>query len=131
MTLFDYKIDVSKINGLGVFTNEDIKKGTVLFKANPKLDIELSKEEFDNLSEYEKKDFIHYGYLDKKTGTYKLDFDTALRFLNFSEKGNVCQDPNHDNTYLIATRDILAGEEIVFDYLEVMDKTWFDIGFNN
>ena len=66
----------------------------------------------------------------KKTKTYKLDFDTALRFLNFSEKGNVCQDTNHDDTYLIATRDILAGEEIVFNYLEVMDKTWFNEGFN-
>lgn len=131
MVLFNYRIDHSKINGLGVFTNEKIKKGKVVFKASPVLDIELTKEQFESLEDAEKKEFIHYGYLDKKTNTYKLDFDTALRFLNFSEDGNIYQDKNHNETYLIAKRDIEIDEEITFNYLEVMDDAWFDTGFKN
>lgn len=131
MVLFDYRIDKSELNGLGVFTNENIKEGDVLFKASPALDIELTKEQFGMLEEVEKRDFIHYGYLDKRTSTYKLDFDTALRFLNYAKDGNVYQDKEHMETYLIAKRDIKKDEEITFDYLEVMDVSWFDDGFNN
>ncbi len=131
MVLFDYRIDKSKINGFGVFTNEKIKKGTLLFKASNLLDLELTKEQYDNLSFQEQKEFIHYGYLDKKSGTYKLDFDTALRFLNYDKNGNIYQDENHDETYLIAKRNIEINEEITFDYLEVMKKDWFDLEFNN
>jgi len=131
MTLFDYKIKESKINGLGLFTNEEIKKGTVMFKASPDLDIELTKEQFDGLSNEEQKEFIHYGYLDKKSGIYKLDFDTALRFLNFDKDGNIYQDETHTETYLIAKRDIGIGEEITFDYLEVMNDKFFDLEFGN
>lgn len=130
MVLFDYRIDKSKINGLGVFTNEGIKKGTLLFKASPMLDLELSKAQFDSLSSQEQKEFIHYGYLDNKSNTYKLDFDTALRFLNYDKNGNIYQDKSHPETYLIAKRDIAANEEITFDYLEVMKKDWFDLEFN-
>lgn len=129
MILFDYRIDKSKINGLGVFTNEKIEKGTLLVKASPLLDLELSKKQFDKLSYQEQKEFIHYGYLDKKTNTYKLDFDTALRFLNYDKNGNIYQDKNHSETYLIAKKDIEVNEEITFDYLEVMKKDWFDLEF--
>jgi len=129
MILFNYKIGQSEINGLGVFTNEKIEKGKVLFKASPSLNTEITKEQFDALSHEEQTEFIHYGYLDKKSNKYKLGFDTALRFLNFSKDGNVCQDKDHDDTYLTAKRDIEAGEEITFDYLEVMEKSWFDLEF--
>ncbi len=131
MVLFDYRIDKSKINGLGVFTNEKIKKGFVVFKASLILDLELSKEQFDSLSYQEQKEFIHYGYLDKKSNTYKLNFDTALRFLNYDKNGNIYQDENHCETYLIAKRDIEANEEITFDYLEVMNEEWFNLEFND
>lgn len=83
------EFDKSKINGLGVFTNEKIEKGSLVFKASPILDLELSKEQFDSLSCQEQKEFIHYGYLNKKSNTYKLDFDTALRFLNYDKNGNI------------------------------------------
>ncbi len=130
MVLFDYEIAPSNINGLGVFTKEKIKKGTVVFKSSKTLDLELTKEEFNKLSIEEQKEFIHYGYLDKISNTYKLDFDTSLRFLNYSEHGNIYQDKDHKETYLVAKKDIEIGEEVTFDYLEVMEKSWFDLEFN-
>ena len=130
MVLFDYEIAPSNINGLGVFTKEKIKKGTVVFKSSKTLDLELTKEEFNKLSIEEQKEFIHYGYLDKISNTYKLDFDTSLRFLNYSEHGNIYQDKDHNETYLVAKKDIEIGEEVTFDYLEVMEKSWFDLEFN-
>ena len=81
MVLFNHRIERSKINSLGVFTNE--KK--ILFNM----------------------------VIQKKTNTYKLDFDTVLRFLNFSEDRNIYQDKIHNETYLIAKRDIKIEEKII------------------
>jgi len=130
MVLFEYEIKESALNGLGVFTKENIKKGKRLFQASPKLDTEISAEEFEKLDDREKREFIHYGYLDKRVGTYKLDFSVALRFLNFSKNGNCNQDPDVIGTCLTANRDIKAGEEITFNYFEVMNEEHFQQGFN-
>jgi SET domain-containing protein len=54
-----------------------------------------------------------------------MDFSTALRFLNFSENGNCNQNPDLTETCLTANRDIKAGEEILFNYLEVVDEGHF------
>ena len=44
------KIGPSKIEGVGLFADEPIKKGTKVWAFEPKLDLLLSKEEVEALS---------------------------------------------------------------------------------
>jgi len=48
---------------------------------------------------------------------WHVDFDVS-KFINHSNNATVTQDENHDEAYLIATRDIQSGEELTQDYLE-------------
>jgi len=52
MSIFHIKIklDKSKINGIGLFADEDIKKGQIIYSINNKLDLLLTSEEFFHLS---------------------------------------------------------------------------------
>ncbi|MCL2093008.1 MAG: SET domain-containing protein [Treponema sp.] len=130
MILFDYRIGVSQNNGLGLFTKEKIGKGQVCFVSTPNLDQTLTEEEFAYLPNVDQEEIIHYGYKDERTNLYRLDFDVGLRFLNHSADSNITQDINDSDTYLTAKRDIEAGEEILWNYLEIMDIEFFRKGFN-
>ena len=130
MVTFEYVIKDSKRDGLGLFTKSNIKKGVVCVIASPKLDQEFTEQEFARLHQIERQEIIHYGYKDRRTKTYKLDFDVPLRFLNHSADSNISQDIGEINTRLIAIRDIRAGEEIVWNYIETMDLKFFEQGFS-
>lgn len=129
MALFDFRIAPSEIHGLGLFTNQDIQKGAIMFLASPGLDQEWTEEEFAKLRRSEQREIIHSGYYDVRSGTYKLDFDVGLRFLNHSEDCNMHQLEDHLETFFVATRFIKAGEEITSNYHEYMSQEFFDLGF--
>lgn len=131
MVLFDFCIKPSRIHGLGLFTNQDIKKGEVMFLASPGLDQEWTEEEFIALRPAEQREIIHSGYYDYRSGTYKLDFDVGLRFLNHAEDCNMHQVEDNLDTEFVATRDITAGEEITSNYFEYMSRDFFDLGVNS
>lgn len=116
MVHFKYKLDKSPIHGIGLFADQDIKKGQLLFTGSP-LDINLPKEEFEKLDEKEKTELRWWGFFDKNVGIWHSDFDVS-KFINHSVDGTVIQDPNHEDTYLIAARDIKQGEELTQNYLE-------------
>lgn len=107
----------SPIHNLGLFADVDIPKGTVIWRFSPRLDQELTPEEFLKLKEEEKAHIHFYGFLSKKTGNYHLSFDN-IRFTNHSKLPNIASDTtSSDVEYpLIAIRDIKAGEEILQDY---------------
>lgn len=48
---------------------------------------------------------------------YRCGFDNT-NFINHSKDGNVTQDENYKDMYLIAKRDIDKGEELTQNYLE-------------
>jgi len=109
----------SLIHGLGLFADEDISKGTQIWKFSAGLDLELKPEDFDKLTQYEK-DFINfYGFRSKKTDSYHLSFDN-VRFMNHSKEGNITIDQTaSDIEYpLITLRDIKQGEELTQNYFE-------------
>ena len=59
------KIAPSKIAGIGLFADEPIHKGTLVWKYEPLIDLLLPKEEIDKLSPPSQQQFYNYAYLDK------------------------------------------------------------------
>lgn len=106
------KIQKSKIHGIGLFADEDIAKGTLVWQFEPKIDLMLSQVEVDFLSEDSKKQFLNYAFFDKGTGKYVLCGDDA-RFFNHSSNNN-CDDSQPNVT--VAMYDIKKGEELTVDY---------------
>ena len=111
------KLRQSKISGIGLFADQQILKGTVVWRFEPSLDILLSKEEVTKLSEPAQKQFYNYAFLDKTYKKYLLCGDDG-RFFNHSEYPN-CDDSLQDKT--IALKDIDKGEELTVNY-----RTFYD-----
>jgi hypothetical protein len=108
-------LDKSSIQGVGLFSGEDIAKGELVYKHSLKLQHVLESEELDALEEDEKRSFTHYGYFWK--GKWYLDFDD-VRFLNHDTKPNLIL----TDKGIEAARDILKGEELTQDYKDFEDK---------
>jgi len=106
---------LSHINGIGLFTDENIEKGEKVLGSSPKLDLEVTQDRFDTLSENEKLTLKHYGYK-AKDNKWHLNFDD-VRFLNHSDKPNITQSETN-SSLLIARRGIEKGEELTQDYRE-------------
>lgn len=112
-----YLLDKSKYHGIGLFAGEDILKGTLVYTASPLLDMNITQGEFDTLSESEKNEVRYWGFFDEPSQKWHVDFDVS-KFINHSREGTVTQDPNHQEAYLITTRDVKKGEELTQNYLE-------------
>jgi len=67
MLLIKTKIGPSKINGIGLFANQFIPKGTVIWKFHSGYDIKIDKNELAKLSEITKDCFLKYAYLNPDT----------------------------------------------------------------
>lgn len=112
-----HKVDKSNLHGLGLFTLEDIPKGGLIYTASPKLDLNLSQEDFDSLNQKEKDEVRYWGFWIESQKVWHVDFDMS-KFINHSHESNVTQDFSKEDAYLTAKRDIQAGEELTQDYLE-------------
>lgn len=112
MLLIKTKLAPSSIAGIGLFANEPIAKGTVVWKFEPKLDLLLTKKEADSLTASAREQFYNYAYLDKKYNKYMLCGDDG-RFFNHSLNPN-CDERRADMT--TALRDIAVGEELTVNY---------------
>ena len=112
MLLVKTKIGSSKISGIGLFADQFISKGTLIWKFQEGFDLLLSAQEMEKLSEPAKAQFINYAYLDTKRNQYLLCSDDA-RFFNHSKNPN-CDDSKDDET--TSLQDITKGEELTVDY---------------
>lgn len=106
------KIAPSKIQGIGLFADQFIPRGTVVWKFMPGFDLLMTKAEIDKLSGPARDQFYNYAYLDKKHGKYLLCSDDA-RFFNHSNRPNCDERKDDINT---AVRDIKSGEELIVNY---------------
>lgn len=113
-----YKLDKSGHHGLGVFADEDIAKGAVIYTPSPHLDVDLTQGEFDSLDEKEKEEVRYWGFFERATQKWHVDFGVT-HFINHSYEGTVTQDPAYAESHLIAARDIKKGEELTQDYSEI------------
>lgn len=117
MMHIDYKLDRSSKHGIGLFAGQKITKGQLIYTASPLLDVNISQKEFNTLSDREKTEVKYWGFFDKPSQKWHVDFDVS-KFINHSKDPTVTQDINYDEAYLIATRDIEEGEELTQNYLE-------------
>lgn len=117
MIHFKYKLKTSGLHGIGLFTDQKITKGELVYSASPLLDLNITQKQFDSLSMPEKNEIMWWGFFDEPSQMWHVDFDVS-KFINHSYSANVTQDDNHDEAYLVAVRDIAADEEITQNYLE-------------
>lgn len=111
MLLVKTKVAPSKIHGLGLFADEDIAKGTVIWKFNEIIDKKIDPEILNSLPETAREFILTYAYLEN--GKYILCCDND-QYTNHSETPNV--DTISDPSKSIAVKDIKKGEEILEDY---------------
>lgn len=113
----------SKIHGIGLFADQKILKGTIMWKYNSRFDIAYDPEEVKNFPLIQQGQIDRYAYLSKVTGRYIYSMDDS-RFTNHSS-----QNPNEGSEKFpdseepcgIAIRDIEIGEEILVNY-KLFDK---------
>lgn len=117
MIHIQYKLNCSNKHGIGLFTLQDIPKGTLVYSASPLLDLEITNAQFDSLSENERKEIRYWGFWIEEKKVWHVDFDVS-KFINHSGDATLTQDPAYVDAYLIATRDIKKDEELTQNYLE-------------
>lgn len=112
-----YALKTSDLHGIGLFTDEPLKKGQLVYTASPDLDLNITQEQFDSLDQKEKDEILWWGFFDEPSQKWHVDFDVS-KFINHAKDATVTQDDSHDDAYLVAARDIAVGEEITQNYLE-------------
>lgn len=121
------KLGSSNIDGIGLFADQFIPEGTLIWKFTNGFDIRIEKEDLDIIkSKPAREQFLKYAYLNLRTKKYVLCFDDA-RFFNHSPKPNVIgvDAENEEEGINIAIRDINKDEELTVDYNQ------YDADFNN
>ncbi|HEX8910548.1 MAG TPA: SET domain-containing protein [Anaeromyxobacteraceae bacterium] len=105
----------SGIHGIGLFAAQPVRKGTVVWRLDPTLDLELTEAQILALAPPARDQIRKYTYLDLVRGTYVLCGDDA-RFFNHSDEPNCHDFPDADGGTTVAARDIGEGEELTSDY---------------
>jgi SET domain-containing protein len=112
-----YKLKDSALHGIGLFADQPIQKDGIVYTASPLLDLNITQEQFGSLDQKEKDEILWWGFFDEPSQMWHVDFDVS-KFINHSYGSNVTQKTDHDEAYLVASRDIKAGEELTQNYLE-------------
>lgn len=109
--------------GLGIFANEFIPAGTVVYKDCSEFSRIFTTEEVNTLPQI-KQDWLHkYATYKKNDDTWYLCTDEA-KYWNHDNNPNCKYESNlNDNkeAHMIAIRDIQIGEELTSDYKEFCD----------
>lgn len=122
MIVVKTKLDRSLISGIGLFANQDILKGDLIWKMTSISVFQISPDKYKELSQIEK-DFIiqkDYYWLDDD-GNYLIPLDDS-RFVNHSNNPNIIE---KDENSCVASRDIAKNEELTIDYKTLIpEKLW-------
>jgi hypothetical protein len=123
MILVKTKLDKSLISGIGLFANQDILKGDLIWKMTSISVFKITPERYKALSQVEK-DFIiekDYYWLDEH-GNYLIPIDDS-RFVNHSNNPNIIE--IYEN-FCIASRNIKKNEELTIDYKTLIPKEFWE-----
>ena len=115
-----YKIKESKTHGVGLFVDQDVEAGDLIYTPSPLLDVDITEKEFGSLSSSEQKEVMYYGYFNTKTYKWHVAFD-MIKILNHGhgDGSNVTQ---NKDMIMTAKRDIAKGEELLQDYDEIYPR---------
>lgn len=131
MLLVKTRVGTSKIEGLGLFAAEFIKKGKDIWRFMPGFDLMIHKDFMEYyLSDETVRQIKHYGH--REGDLYYLDSDDGRFFNSVPNPNTEAIDPNGildgskqmiPNHYvvMVAARDIQEGEEITCNYGEFDD----------
>ncbi|HCC22593.1 TPA: SET domain-containing protein-lysine N-methyltransferase [Candidatus Falkowbacteria bacterium] len=117
MLMVKTTIGPSNIDGIGLFADQLITKGTPVWKFARGFDLQVGKLEIEKLAAPAQEQFKKYSYLNPATAKYILCFDDA-RFFNHSETPN-CDDvvsSAESEGLTVANKDIQPGEELTCNY---------------
>lgn len=117
MLLVRMKIKESGIHGIGLFADEFIPKGAVVWRFTPGFDLRFSPEELASLPPLLASYVCEYGWKSKKSGLYCLPSDAA-KHCNHASSLNTLSEYRDDEEEVvtIAIADIMPGEEMTDDY---------------
>lgn len=106
----------SSIHGLGCFAGEDIKKGQLVWRLDPGIDLTFTESELKKFPPSFSEFIRIYGYcpLDSEEKIYILCVDHA-RHMNHSDSPNLRETPEGLN---VASRDISKGDELTCNYTQ-------------
>jgi uncharacterized protein len=110
----------SQVHGLGLFAEEFILKGTVVWRFDGRVDRRYNEGQLVALPEEEQDRLRTFCYLNPRTRLYVYCGDNA-RYINHSEQPNTKDLGFEEGVFegegiTIAARDIQPGEEILSDY---------------
>jgi SET domain-containing protein len=125
MLLVPTTLGLSRIEGIGLFAVEPIRKDTVIWRFNPTVDQKLTAAQIDSIAMPGQELIRKYTYRHRLTNLYILCADD-MRFMNHSSQPN-CLDVLYpvEPDITIALKDIAAGEEMTCDYA-VIDQDLID-----
>lgn len=106
----------SEIHGIGIFASRNISKGEVVWKFNPAVDREFTSEEIEACPPRIKLFLETFAYSEDNK-RFVLCCDGGM-FCNHSPNANTTTGLDDPQNTMIASRDILAGEEILSNYDE-------------
>mgnify|MGYP000255157863 CR=1 FL=1 len=107
MLLVRTKLGISKIHGIGLFADEFIRQGTIIFKEDD-FTKKITKEEVEFLPPTQRNFIKTYSYF--RDGFYRLSL-----FMNHSDTPNTID----IDDLTIANYDINIGEEITCNYKNI------------
>ena len=108
-------LDKSPINGIGLFADEVINKGTIIWNYDPYFDKKFHENEIQFFDKIIEAYLLKYTYKDGKM--FVLCCDNA-KYMNHSLTPNTV---NGIGDTTIASRDIKVGEELTCNYYEIDD----------
>lgn len=119
MIIVKTKLDKSLISGIGLFADQDILKGDLIWKMTSISVLKISPARYEELSQIEKEFIIEkdYYWLDED-GNYSIPIDDS-RFVNHSNNPNIIEP---DENFCVASRDIKQNEELTIDYKTLIPK---------
>lgn len=105
-------LDKSSIHGIGLFADEDIEKGTIIWEYYKGIDVEVQQFALNSIEWH----FIEkYAYYDRQLDIWILPADND-RSTNHSEDPNT--GPLEDGK-MVVLKNIKSGEEITCNYHEI------------
>ena len=124
MLLIRTTVDQSPIHGFGVFAAEPVTAGTRIWSFDPMLDRIIPTAILAGYPQHVRDYLEHFCEYFPETGELVLSGD-GDRYTNHSDTPNTVVDgPNGPQAWVVAARDIAAGEEITCDYAEIRSLKW-------
>jgi len=115
----ELKVATNPQMGLGLFSKEFIKKGSIVWEYIEGVDVRISKEKFEELNEAQKEYVYKYCWLEDD-GCYHSSCDLT-NFINHRYIPNL----KVIDDIMVAIQDIQPGEELFENYQE------FDLEFDD